>query len=863
MRIRSHLRPHLYLLIFVMAAAACARARPPDHGVFARVKLLEPPATRYFVRFGGYIHEPPWSLPSQTWPPDADQDAARRVTAGQFTEWFDIGRWAGAKLHDRMHRAGGIAELPNITIDVVTDPQPVMHRVVIELATAPTETSVIRRFDEAFEGQRTSVLVSPQLAKDAGELETLWQMAQRHLRWAREATGGRRAGPERLLLQTTVVPDATPPDVETIWLLGFNVVGNLSGTMRAKYPELREPGHSHDVAVSPAISRTAIDATMKRLATTNQHLAAGVPFGFSDEVVARPGIGTSEIARAEFRAWLAARQVSPREVGVRSLDEVVPIDDPRQLRERARIDAAAARRLFYYTSRYRQLAASQRLRWSSEALHTHFPPGLITTSLVADHPYFSGTGLGMGMSLQNTAWGGWPLALDWFDLARTRAVDMIGIEDWMGLQYMYGPEFTWEGPQLMGFQATIFRSASGGTLPIMAWITPSDEMGFLLKMSSALAQGAKHTFFWTYGPTAQSTENYWSDLRGAYDGVARYARQLAAAEAVIAPGATRPTRVALLYSISADLWQPFGYIHMLERRATYLALTHNQYLVDMLSEEDVAAGRLQRYDVLYVTDPNIATHAGEAIMRWVGEGGWLYGACGAGSRNEFDEPARDLAPAFGIDSTIRTTTQPGKYHIRGALNGLPYVDEVAVDAKLGINAAARFGVLGAQIQFSPTTGRVVGRFKSGRPAAVVNTFGKGRAVYVAACPGLSYLKDAGFVPTALQERYPAVQRRFINAVAMARGATRLVELSEPVVEAGVFDAPQGTALVLANFTYRPIEMLTARVPVARAVHRVHSVQAGDLRFALEDASPALRALGYDKVAAFALALGVNDIILID
>ena len=91
----------------------------------------------------------------------------------------------------------------------------------------------------------------------------------------------------------------------------------------------------------------------------------------------------------------------------------------------------------------------------------------------------------------------------------------------------------------------------------------------------------------------------------------------------------------------------------------------------------------------------------------------------------------------------------------------------------------------------------------------------------------------------------------------------MVELSEPVVEVGVFDAPQGTALVLANFTYRPIEMLRARVPVARAVHRVHSVQAGDLRFALEDASPALRALGYDKVAAFALALGVNDIILID
>ena len=35
-----------------------------------------------------------------------------------------------------------------------------------------------------------------------------------------------------------------------------------------------------------------------------------------------------------------------------------------------------------------------------------------------------------------------------------------------------------------------------------------------------------------------------------------------------------------------------------------------------------------------------------------------------------------------------------------------------------------------------------------------------------------------------------------------RGVVRLVELSHPVVEAAVYDAPAGTALILANFTYR-------------------------------------------------------------
>jgi hypothetical protein len=39
--------------------------------------------------------------------------------------------------------------------------------------------------------------------------------------------------------------------------------------------------------------------------------------------------------------------------------------------------------------------------------------------------------------------------------------------------------------------------------------------------------------------------------------------------------------------------------------------------------------------------------------------------------------------------------------------------------------------------------------------------------------------------------------------------------SHPVVEAGLYDAPTGTALVLANFSYRPIEALAVRVPIAR------------------------------------------------
>jgi hypothetical protein len=469
----------------------------------------------------------------------------------------------------------------------------------------------------------------------------------------------------------------------------------------------------------------------------------------------------------------------------------------------------------------------------------------------------------MGMDVPNMAWGGYPLSLDWFDLARQRAVDVIGIEDWMGLQYMYGPRYTWEGFQLMGFQAAIFRSGSRGMQPIIAWITPSDATTLVLKSSSALAHGAKHFFYWTYGPTATSTENYWSDLRGEYDGIVRITRQLARAEHIIAPGAPRKTRVALLYSISADLWQPWGYIHMLERRATYLALVHDQYLVDMLTEEDVAAGRLKDYDVLYTVDPNISARATTAIKQWVWDGGYLFGACGAGSRDEFNEPGHGLAAVFGIGAAIRSEVRPDEYRVRGSLNWIDYFDRIRLDRTPLLGEPAAFGVLGVRITFTPTTGQVIGRFKENTPAAVRHDFGSGKAVYFGACPGLSYLKDAGFVPMELKERYPPAQRRILTGFAGARGVPRLVELSHPVVEAGVYDAPAGTALVLANFTYRAIEALTVRLPLPKPVRTVRSVERGPLRFTVEQASPALQMQGYNSLAVFTIHLGLNDIILLE
>jgi hypothetical protein len=797
-------------------------------GVFLRVKVHEPATGDVQVLLGGYIHNSPWYLPKGQLP---------TFPAGNWSPWFDVEAWAGERLHKRQNRAGGIAEFANMTLDLRCSVEHARRDLEIELATSPDK--MVRRFRERFTGSKTSLLISPDLEADAGDLETASEMADRRLAWAREASGGKRLSPSKHILQTSLwAPqreELQAKELQTLSLLGFNVVGNKH---HDGFPELREPGHTHRVAFGPAATQAGIDAAMAKELARKPVPAAGVPFGFSDEICARPPIGDNAAARAHFHAWLTDQGIAPEVLGVATLEAVVPLETPAAFEAAKSANEAAARRVFYYSSRFRQQAGAERIRWHSEAYHRLAGPGPLTSTLVADHPYFGGTGLGMGMT-PNTTWGGAPLALDWFDLARRRAVDLIGIEDWMGLQYMYGPHFTWEGFQLMGFQAAIMRSGGisrgAAPLPIISWITPSDETNFRLKASSALCQGAKHFFFWTYGPTCTSTENYWSDLRGAYEGVASLSHHLAFSEPIIAEGHLRPTRIAILYSLSSDLWQAFGYLHMLERRCAYLAFVHAQHRIDFLTEDDIDAGRLAHYDVLWTSDPCIRSSSAVRIREWAADSAHrLLGSCGAGHFNEFGEPVDALAESFGFrpDPGRKWTVQAGRYRYRAGLNAIP---ELRNDGQSWIG-------LGGEVQ---ATGEIRSRFADGGVAEIAQAGNR----YFCGSPAVSYAKSANFVLDALAESWPADWRgRLLDGVA----STPAVQLSHPVVEAGLYESAAGAALVLANFTYQPIGRLEISLTLPFAPRVVRSAEHGALPFERDG-----------KRIRLTVSLGLSDILRFD
>ena len=148
-----------------------ATANSAEQGVFVRFRMSQPAETRYFVRVGGHIHVPNWGLPDASIPKDAEKKANLRVASGEFTEWFDLKTHAGKGLHKRLNRAGGIAELPNITARFVADNPSKRREIDIELATAPDPTAVVKRWHESFEGDFTSFLVSPNLKRTRSSLK--------------------------------------------------------------------------------------------------------------------------------------------------------------------------------------------------------------------------------------------------------------------------------------------------------------------------------------------------------------------------------------------------------------------------------------------------------------------------------------------------------------------------------------------------------------------------------------------------------------------------------------------------------------------------------------------------------------------
>jgi len=404
--------------------------------------------------------------------------------------------------------------------------------------------------------------------------------------------------------------------------------------------------------------------------------------------------------------------------------------------------------------------------------------------------------------------------LDFFEIGHQAAVDIVSTEDWLGLNHMYGPGYTWTGGWAFGYLGAIFRGGIGDRtdVALRGLITPSDDNYLRLKAYSIIGQGAKSLFYWTFGPTYIGTENYFSDLRSEYDGIAKVSKALAKSEDVLYPAKPVRDPVAVLYSVSHDLWHTDDPASFVENRLTWTALRQLGIQPDIIREEDVEAGKLANYKVLYITGQCL-THASEAkIDEWIRKGGVVYLSGGAATRDAFYTP---FVPAFAktvwpADAANQFVKEPGhRYNERGDLPNIKPLTK----AKVNIGEPFDMKVIGCRLNLKAglPANSLLATYDDGKPAAASVAYGRGRVVAAGFLPGLGY---SPFKPgqTTLDEVWqPQPRRLFALPLTLGLKGKQAVSLSVPVVEGSLLSGPNGSALVLANYTYQPIAELKVKL----------------------------------------------------
>jgi len=442
--------------------------------------------------------------------------------------------------------------------------------------------------------------------------------------------------------------------------------------------------------------------------------------------------------------------------------------------------------------------------------------------------------------------------VDYFELLDSPDQNAIWGEDWANGSSTY---------QCASFNVDLMRAASRDRGQIIGHhlITHSGRKPWdiKLKATSELARGVKILNNFCYGPTWATHEggpywrtHVWQGKPETWTANAALTREIGAVEDALLTAMPAPAKVALLYSSASDAWTVDGNLaHGFDRMHPWLALTHAQMPVDVVSEQQAANGALDRYAVCYFTGPNLTRAAAEKLKRWVQNGGTLWLAAGAASRDEFNRPFRVLDEILPVERAEMSDLQ------RHAASGRYLSLLSAKDVVRWAKGSAE--VLAVKQSLKPRAGAAtLATFKDQSPALVRGSAGKGTIYCAGFLPALAYIKQALDARNALQKkvddganlspaereeaallertanpwRFPADVRELILAPARASGVTPPIVCDTALVDAVFMPHGTGILIPLANYTAKPIDRLTLRITVPRPIVKAESAVRGTLGF---------------------------------
>jgi hypothetical protein len=528
----------------------------------------------------------------------------------------------------------------------------------------------------------------------------------------------------------------------------------------------------------------ALKANMEAVTARSieEHKATGAKENWglwTDEigVFAKDHIARCERCAAKFRDYLRAQKVPLTELGVKSWDEVKPFDiwgPPKAKGAKAGpapepANAAEALR-YYYTARFMTYATGQVFPEPARAFKQ---AGVLLYAMQGPTPSWSGS------------------SLDWhefYDLgANTAFVFETSNRDPRAWQ--------WES-----YLGDIGRGiAARHDLPMGSLVKPHRGAP-AQRMLTLVARGVRVFEWYTYGPDYAKGDSF-SQSPELLERVARAAQFLGRGEDFLY-GAKfeHEPEVAFVSPRSSEIWgrgSALGVTAFEDAKWVYLALAHAHVPVAILSEQQLAEGKLDRFKVLYIIGPNLRRDAGAQVEAWVKKGGTLWTDALGLSLDEANQPATALHEMFGLGA--RKLESWGSVAPYKATAFQPMTET-------NVPAGAAFEFRGAKLQASIGREALEGKgieplakFADGRTAVARHAHGKGEVIVAGVWSGLSYSAKVRRADYDMHADFDPALRALISEPATARKLA--LEISEPLVEAVVLENKGRHGVALMNWAY--------------------------------------------------------------
>lgn len=338
------------------------------------------------------------------------------------------------------------------------------------------------------------------------------------------------------------------------------------------------------------------------------------------------------------------------------------------------------------------------------------------------------------------------------------------------------------------------------------------------RMLSVIARGASVLEWYTYGPDYAKGDSF-SQRPDLLDRIARAARFLGKAEDFLygAKWGVAPD-VAFCTPRSSEIWgKAAGDITAFENaKWVYLALRHAHVPVDIVSEQQLAEGHLDRYKTIYIPGPNLRGDAAAKIGEWVRAGGLLWTDAGGVAYDEANQPFKRIPGDRALERW-------GRVEPYRATDFKPIAGKAPVT--LAWEGASIEPAVGREV---PAGGEVLGRFSDGTPAVVRYGAGSGGIYHVGIWAGLTYSAKVRRADFDMRADFDPVIRSLIAGPARA---SRPVVPSDPLVEAVLLEKEGRRSVALMNWAYKgrtlqPVEKL--RVTLPAGVKSARSIVHGPL-----------------------------------